>query len=221
MNRPANIVAVVGTGTDVGKTSVATQLLNEAKSRGYAVAARKPVQSFDPADPEMTDAYRLARITGEPVESVCPRHRSYPLAMAPPMAADALNRPRISLDDLLTEIRWPANIDFALLETAGGLYSPVAHDGNSIDLLRRLAPDQTLLIADAGLGVLNAVGLCLKALPNMRVSVFLNRFQDDNQLHQLNRHWLHDRDGIDATISVEEWWRTTSLRHRLDITDSH
>ena len=48
--RPRRLVLVVGTGTDVGKTWVSAHLLATLRAAGLTVAARKPAQSFDPAD---------------------------------------------------------------------------------------------------------------------------------------------------------------------------
>ncbi len=62
--RPAGLVVVTGTGTGVGKTWFAAVTLGLLRSRGTAVAARKPVQSFDP-DERPRDADVLAAATGE------------------------------------------------------------------------------------------------------------------------------------------------------------
>ena len=88
--RPLRLVVVLGTGTEVGKTWTTCAVATAAIQQGERVAVRKPVQSFDPDDGSATDAELLAAVTGEAPNEVCPRHRRYPLAMAPPMAADAL-----------------------------------------------------------------------------------------------------------------------------------
>jgi dethiobiotin synthetase len=102
--RPERLVVVVGTHTEVGKTWTSQQLLRSWRSRGFSVAARKPVQSFDPGS-AMTDAQLLAAASSEDVHSVCPADRWYQRALAPPMAADVLNLPRIVLAELIEELR--------------------------------------------------------------------------------------------------------------------
>jgi dethiobiotin synthetase len=204
VQRPQRLVGVAGTGTEVGKTWVTSHLLRLLKSRGLRVAARKPVQSFEPPA-NGSDAEQLAAATAENVEDVCPRHRWYPVAMAPPMAADILRREPILLDDLVREIAWPAAIDVGFVETVGGLRAPLAHDADSIDLIRRLTVDEVLLIADAGLGTLNAVRLSLACLKPLPVTVFLNRYDESNELHRLNRRWLLEKDGIRAITEVGDW----------------
>lgn len=200
VERPARLLIVVGTATEVGKTWASTKLLAHARTQNLRVAARKPVQSFDPHSSTPTDAAQLAQASGEAVEAVCPRHRWYPLAMAPPMAADVLGRPPLLLDELIAEIHWQPGTDLGLIETAGGIRSPITHDADSRDLVRRLAPDAVLLVADAGLGTINAVRLAVEALQFAVVTVLLNRFDAGNDLHRRNRQWLEKHDGLKVSI---------------------
>ena len=196
MTRPHRIVAVVGTATEVGKTWTTCAVAGEAIRQGKQVAARKPVQSFDPDDPSPTDAELLAGVTGERQADICPTHRCYPLAMAPPMAADALGRPRIVLDDLVRELQWRPGATLGFLETVGGLRSPVAHDGDSLTLADRAGADLALLVADAELGTINATLLSLAALESIGrpvpVAVFLNRYDFGCDLHRRNLEWLEE-----------------------------
>jgi dethiobiotin synthetase len=193
-------VAVVGTATDVGKTYVTARLVEELRQHGTRVAARKPAQSFDPDDdPAQYDGAVLARASGEPPETVCPPHRWYEMAMAPPMAADALGRPGFAVDDLVEELRWPQDpVELAFLETAGGLRSPIADDGDCLALVVAAMPDVVLLVADAGLGTINSVRLTMDVLARLPVAtvVVLNRFDVGSELHQRNLAWLRDVDGI-------------------------
>jgi 8-amino-7-oxononanoate synthase len=196
--RPTRLVAVIGTGTEVGKTWVTAALARSLRSRDIPVAARKLAQSFEPGDPT-TDAAELARATGEIPEEVCPRSRWYPVPMAPPMAADALRAAPFTLTDLLAELAWPPGTEVGLLESAGGLGSPQATDGDAADLLRLVRPDHVLLVADAGLGTLHAVRATLALLDATQgartgpVTVVLNRYDRTDPLHRANREWLATR----------------------------
>jgi dethiobiotin synthetase len=182
------LVLVAGTGTEVGKTWVGAQLLRALRDRGVAVAARKPAQSFAPGEGP-TDAEVLAAATGEAPEAVCPPHRCYEVAMAPFMAADVLGRPPFTLADLAAETAWPDGVDVGLVEAAGGVRSPISSDGgDTAELAALLRPDTVVLVADAGLGTINAVRLCLDALPAS--VVFLNRYDPDDELHRRNAEWL-------------------------------
>jgi len=203
MSRAKCLLGVLGTHTEVGKTWVSVQLLRGLRQRGLRVAARKPVQSFTP-DGTATDAEQLSAATGEPAEQVCAAARCYELAMAPPMAADRLNKPRITSAELLAELSWPPAVDLGLVETVGGPRSPMTHDADSVEFIERIQPDCLLLVADAGLGSLNAIRLSLSCLPALPVQVMLNRFAARDPLHQLNRTWLRERYGIHTHQDVGE-----------------
>ncbi|MGH9245489.1 MAG: aminotransferase class I/II-fold pyridoxal phosphate-dependent enzyme [Acidimicrobiales bacterium] len=203
-SRPERLVVVVGTGTGIGKTWVTCRLARHLQEYGSRVAARKPAQSFEPTI-EATDAHLLATATDEQPSDVCPPHRSYPLPMAPPMAAQALVRPPILIADLVSELHWPPGTEVGLVETAGGVRSPLADDGDAIALSHALAPDQFILVAGAGLGTLNDVRLAIHALRAVAapVVVHLNRYDSDDELHLLNRTWLVQHDRLDVTTSIE------------------
>jgi len=203
--RPTTLVAVLGTGTEVGKTWVAARLLAALRADGRTVAARKPAQSAEPDDPAPSDADVLAGATGEDPLAVCPAHRRYARAMAPPMAAAALGLPGLTIAEMAAEITWPAGIDVGLVETAGGGASPAADDGDSIALVRAVRPDHVVLVADAGLGTLNGVRLTLAALAAgpTPVTVVLNRYDAADPLHLANRDWLRTREGLDVVVDVE------------------
>lgn len=189
----------MGTATEVGKTWVGAAALGRLRDRGVRVAARKPAQSFS-TDDGPTDADVLGAATGERPGDVCPPLRSYELAMAPPMAADALGRPVPTLAELLAETTWPAGTEVGWVETVGGPRSPVAADADSASLAAALRPDRVVLVADAGLGAVNAVLLSAAAVAAPTV-VVLNRF-DDGDLHRRNRDWLA-RCGLDVVTQIE------------------
>ena len=209
--RPTVTVALAGVATDVGKTWVASAMLAQLRSMGRRVSARKPVQSFEQGA-ATTDAHLLAAATGEAPATVCPAHRWYPLAMAPPVAARRLGLEPIAMVDLLGELTWRGNVEIGVVETVGGVRSPLAEDGDSASFIRSLAPDHVVLVADAGLGAINAVRLCVDALGAGAITVMLNRFDGGDIVHETNREWLEVRDGLSVAISVNECVRSV-LRH--------
>jgi dethiobiotin synthetase len=206
--RPRRLVLVLGTGTDIGKTWVSAHLLTALRQAGQVVAARKPAQSFEPDDdPSSLDAAVLGAASGEAPETVCPPHRWYPVAMAPTMAAAVLGEEGFTTSQLVEEMSWPdgVQIDVGLVESAGGVRSPLADDGDSVTLCETLHPDLVLLIADAGLGTINAVRLSLAALSpalveHGQVIVVLNRFDPFSDLHVRNRNWLVEQDAMRVAV---------------------
>ena len=192
-DRPSRLIVVAGTATEIGKTWVAARLLEELRRRGATVAARKPAQSFEPGG-TATDAEVLAAASGEEAAAVCPPHRSYEVAMAPFMAAEVLERPTFTAHDLIIELSWPPHVDVGIVESVGGVRSPISSDGaDTVDMARLLGSVLVVLVADAGLGTINAVRLAVDALHGFDVVVFLNRFDDGNELHRRNRDWLANR----------------------------
>lgn len=221
MSRPDRLVLVCGTGTEVGKTWVGAALLRHFRDRGLRVAARKPAQSFDvdsAGEPlgGPTDAEVLGLASGEHPDVVCQPPRSYRRAMAPPMAAEALGLPPFTVDDLVGELVWPDDpVDVGLVETAGGVRSPQAADGDVSELASMLRPDLLVLVADAGLGTINGVRASLGALAPTLADlgssaddglrplpciVVLNRFDQHHDLHRRNRQWLGERDGYRTVV---------------------
>jgi dethiobiotin synthase len=204
--RPERVVVVAGTGTEVGKTFVGAAIAHALREQGHSVIARKPAQSFDASDAS-TDATVLGAATSEAAEVVCPKHRWYPVAMAPPMAAAALGRDPFSTADLVLEtVQSFVAADIALVETAGGAWSPQASDGRHVGhFTQELAADAVLLVTDAGLGVINAVrgAAAAFAAPGPMV-VFLNRYDEHNGLHAENRAWLASHDKFTVVTSVAE-----------------
>lgn len=208
--RPELLVVVLGTATGVGKTWAAAALARSLTEQGISVAARKPVQSSE-AGAGATDAEVLAAATGEAPADVCPRHRWYGVAMAPPLAARALGLGPFSLADLLGELRWPPGAMVGLVEGVGGPRSPLAADADSVALATALSPDHVVLVADSGLGAINAVLLAVNALPQAPV-VLLNRFDPAHPVHAGNRAWLAGEAALDVVTTVDEVHQRLVLR---------
>ncbi len=200
--RPARLVLVTGTGTAVGKTWLAARTL-ETLAATTTVAARKPVQSFEPGTGP-TDAEVLATATADDPTRVCPAHRWYPRAMAPPMAAAALGEEAFRVRDLVGEVAWPDGVEVGVVEGVGGPRSPLAADGDTVDLARALEPDLVVLVAPAGLGTINLVRLA--AAPFARIAplvVVLNRFDPHDDLQRANADWLTERDGFEVISGAD------------------
>jgi dethiobiotin synthetase len=201
--RPALLVLVAGTHTEVGKTWATAELAKRLRAAGYRTVARKPVQSYEVgAGP--TDADVLAAATGEDPIEVCPAERWLPVPMAPPMAADVLGRPAPTISALVAGVRWPADTHVGLLESVGGVRSPIAEDGDTVELAAAVRPNLVVLVADARLGAINAVLTSLPALSRWTTTVLLNRFDPSDDLHRRNLRWLAGRHHLDVCTDVDQ-----------------
>jgi dethiobiotin synthetase len=146
-------VVVVGTGTDVGKTHVTCALLSVLGSRGIAW---KPIESGVTSDE--SDSGRLAR-AGETI----PALHSFAEPLSPHLAARnagvVIDPTRIVAE--ARRLRDSRRV--TLIETAGGLLSPLDVGFTNADLVRELAPERVLLVAPDRLGVLHDVAATIGA----------------------------------------------------------
>ena len=108
------------------------------------------------------------------------------------------------MSEIVNELRWPSKVDIGFVETVGGVRSPLACDGDSLELLRRVAVDRMLLVADAKLGTINNVRLTMAAVGATPTIVYLNRFDPDNELHELNRRWLIEQDKLTVITNLHQ-----------------
>lgn len=155
---------VVGTDTDVGKTHVAALIVEALATAGRRVGVYKPVASgVDPRHPETSDAARLARATGRPLDlrQVCPQ--AFAAACAPHRSARAEGR---EVDEPLLRRgldQWFETSDLVVVEGAGGLCSPLGATTLVVDLARDVGLP-LVVVDDARLG---AVG---RSLATVRVA---------------------------------------------------
>jgi dethiobiotin synthetase len=210
-----DVVVVTGTGTEVGKTWCTARLVAALRQLGVRVAARKPAQSFEPGA-GLTDAEILAEASGEAAHVVCPRHRWYELPLAPPMAAQALRRPEPRIGEIAREFR--ASAEVVLVEGVGGVRSPLAIDGDTADLARRLDATAVVLVARPDLGTINEVRLARDALAGLDVFVFMNRFDPFDDLHRRNRDWLRHYDELAVHTDVDSIADRLLARRSLEVT---
>ena len=197
------VVFVTGTGTEVGKTWAAAGLARLLREQGRSVAACKPVQSYDPTENGPTDAATLAEATGQEAGAVCPPERTYPVPLAPPMAAHKLGTVCPTLDDLAGWCRSVGPAEVGLVEGVGGLYSPIAHDGHNLDLIERIEPDLVVVVASAALGGIHDALACTLPLSARRLAVFCNRFDPESEVQVLNLDWLRAA-GLLVATSLHE-----------------
>jgi dethiobiotin synthetase len=155
--RPVRVV-VVGTGTGVGKTHLSVALLYALGLQGRSAVGLKPVESG--LGEGESDAARLAAASTFHVKHPAPY--GFPDPVSPHLAAR-----RVGVEISPARIvDWVAACaaPWTIVETAGGLLSPLALSLTNLDLLQMLAPDIVLLVGVDRLGVLHDVGACLLAL---------------------------------------------------------
>ncbi len=159
MKPPFRRLVVVGTGTGVGKTHLTLALVRALEARGVDATAWKPIVTGT-ASPDGDDARFLSAALGRPL---APPVFSAAEPVSPHLAAAREGRP-VDLEALVARARELSAAHEALVvETAGGLYSPLGPQSTNADVARALAPAALLLVAPDRLGVLHDVGAVLRA----------------------------------------------------------
>ncbi len=156
---------MTGTGTDVGKTHVCAHLLEKTPGAVYY----KPVASGG----------------GERINGV----RSYVFepAVSPHLAA-RMAGVKTAKEKIAADF---AAIDapHVIIEGAGGIFTPLGDDLNQIDIIKMLNLP-LIIVADAGLGTINATVLTLDyaKIRGIKVKgVILNRYDETNFVHRDNK----------------------------------
>ncbi len=166
---------VSGTGTGVGKTTVACALLAEASERGLRTCALKPAESgcVRGSSGELVpeDAIRLlAAMTADlRLDEVCGFR--YEAAVAPGVAARSEGSEMAITDvqAMLARAR-AVGCEVLLVEGAGGIMVPVGPELTVADLMVGLGL-AVLVVATDGLGTINHTVLTLEALWSRGVEV--------------------------------------------------
>ena len=156
---------ITGTGTDIGKTYIAglivKKLHESGASAGYYKAAmsgneRRADGSLSPGDARFVK--ELSGI-GEPLEEMCPY--VYEHAVSPHLASRMEGNP-VRMEVVLEGFeRVCRKYGYVTLEGSGGILCPICFDEREIWLPDVIGAFHApcLLIADAGLGTINDVGL--------------------------------------------------------------
>ena len=175
-------IFVTGTGTDVGKTYVTALIVKKLADAGihagYYKAALSGAESI-----EESDAGYVKKIAGITQEDSSLLSYLYQNAVSPHLAA------RIEVNPVDTET---VKADYVTVEGSGGIVCPIRWDEEHEILLEdivKMLHLNTLVIADAGLGTINAVVLTVEYIRNHGMDVkgiILNHYsggamQEDNE----------------------------------------
>ena len=168
-------IFITATGTDVGKTFVATSLIRYFRQMGRIVDAIKPVVSgFDPAQAAASDTGLLLQalglpITAEDIERISPWRFRAPLS--PNMAAEREGR-AIDVDALITfcQSAVEQREDILLIEGVGGVMVPLDGERTILDVMMALQLP-LVLVAGSYLGTISHTLTALDALYRRGVQV--------------------------------------------------
>jgi dethiobiotin synthetase len=155
------LVLVAGTGTNVGKTHVATVLIRawgaERKVVGY-----KPIETGVAVSDVGEDARRLSDASTFHVQ-----RRLFGYALPEPVSPHLAARRAGQVFEFeklvaqVTELRELA--EGVVVELAGGVFTPLSREWVNLDLAKALEATAVLLVAPDRIGVLHDVGATLRA----------------------------------------------------------
>lgn len=170
-------VVVLGAGTGVGKTRVSVALLRALAARGTSTLGLKPIESGVRRGPNGTpatdsDAGALADASSLKMQELHPLY-ALPEPISPHLAA---RHAGLSLD-IARCADWVGVCErsvtphpsshsalWTVVETAGGVFSPLGVAVRNFELARALGPAIWLLVAPDSLGVLHDVSATLSAM---------------------------------------------------------
>ena len=164
-------VFVTGSNTGVGKTTVAIEIVRRI-SQTRDVKVRKPVETnceFSGQSYIPKDAIALSAVCQqqEGLEKVCPY--CFETEASAEMAS-AESGKKLTLEDLALACRLDIDESFAVIEGAGGLYSPIAEAALNVDLAIELQLPLLIVIRDE-LGAISQALLTLEAAKINKLTV--------------------------------------------------
>ncbi len=190
---------LTGTGTGVGKTFVAIQLLHWLRTRGIRAVAMKPICCGD-----RDDAQRLlaASAEGISIDELNPIWLQSPVA---PSVAAAIENVEIDLEKICVSFRSLAErFEIVLVEGVGGWLVPITPIYFVSDLAKQLELP-VAIVAENRLGCLNHVLLTLESVRRRGLEcagVILNRANGRTDLAQSTNETELRRLLTDANLAV-------------------
>ena len=169
-------IIVLGCGTNVGKTRLSIALLRALSARGAQTVGLKPIESgVEPASgnaPQSDAAALRAAGTLRPLRA----GSLYALASAVSSPHLAAKSEGLRIDELLAA-NWVRDAEsevaphiyshmatWSVVETAGGVFSPLSSTASNMELALALEPAIWVLVAADSLGVLHDVSATLQAM---------------------------------------------------------
>lgn len=193
-------IFITGTGTDVGKTYASALFIKRLRrmgiNAGYYKAALSGAVSIAESDAGYVN--RVAGIGQAEAELVS---YVYKTAVSPHLAARIEGNPvcmeRIRQDFSNVSKRY----EYIVMEGSGGIVCPIRYDGAVRlfleDIVKELALE-TLVVADAGLGAINAAVLTVEYLRQKGIPVLgilLNRYEG-GMMQEDNRKMIEEMTGV-------------------------
>lgn len=204
---------VIGTRTDIGKTYVSGLIVKKLKESGISVAYYKAAMSGNEKKTDGSlipgDALSVKEVSGisQPLEDMCPY--VYQSAVSPHLASQIEGNP-VRMEVVLDGFRKVCcNYEYVTLEGSGGILCPICLEETEIwlhDIIRKCGTG-CLLVADAGLGTINDVGLTAFFMKKQGIplrGIILNRYKHGDVMQEDNLKMCEYVTGVKVVACVKE-----------------
>ncbi|WP_295296763.1 dethiobiotin synthase [uncultured Brachyspira sp.] len=194
-------IFITATGTDIGKTYVSGLIAKHMKDKGLNIGYYKAALSgsHDVSDSDAWHVKEKAELPDSYNEMVS---YTYKHAYSPHLAAQIEGNPP-DIDVIKRAyLDISAKHDYMIVEGSGGIICPIRYDDNKKIFLEDIIKElniPSLIIADAGLGTINAAVLTIEYMRNKNLKInglILNRFETANEMHDDNKKMIEEMTGI-------------------------
>lgn len=205
-------IFITGTGTDVGKTYVTGLIVKKLWENKRNAAYYKAAMSGNDrgADGSLLagDALHVKTVSGiaQPINEMCPY--LYETAVSPHLAARMEGNP-VELQRVLHDFdKVCGRHEYVTAEGSGGIVCPLRFDGQELLLedFIRARKLSSLIVADAGLGTINAVVLTAEYMKAHQLPVkgiIFNHYEPEHVMHQDNRSMCEYMTGLKVLACVK------------------
>ena len=205
---------ITGTGTDIGKTYVTGLIVKKLRDAGLNAGYYKAALSGAESDADGTlqpgDAMYVNRVAniGEKTENLV--SYVYKEAVSPHLAAKINDQP-IDFAKVTADFkRALAKYDYLTMEGSGGIICPLRWDNQQHvildDLVKKLDLG-VLIIADAGLGTINAAVLTIEHLKSRNIpikGIIFNNYIPHDLMQDDNERMIEEMTGIKVLAKVKK-----------------
>ena len=204
-------IFVTGTGTDVGKTYVSGLIIKKLAENGKNAAYYKAAVSGNMRVGGRLiagDPVQVKKMSGieQPEEEMCPY--VYEAAVSPHLASKIEANP-VKMGAILEKFDDICRkYSYITTEGSGGIVCPLRFDDEKIQLedFIKARDLPCIIVADAGLGTINAVVLTAEYMKNRNISVkaiIFNRYEPGNRLHEDNIFMCEQLTGLKVAACVK------------------
>ncbi len=206
-------IFITGTGTDVGKTYITGLIIKKLKEYGINAAYYKAAMSGNERRSDGSlipgDALHVKNVSGieQPLDEMCPY--IYENAVSPHLASRLEGNP-VQMSRVLEDFyKVCEKYEYVTMEGSGGILCPICFDEAKIQLtdIIKACGLGCLMIADAGLGTINSVGLTaayLKAEQIPLKGIIFNHYEPGSLMHEDNKKMCEYMTGVKVIACVKD-----------------